>query len=319
MKVAKILVFSWVTISVFNACNLYEWQQKRIERKMENFGVVKLTTITSKGQETCYQTKAGFIQDSKPTLLLIHGYHGGGLDQWAPNIPTLSEHFNIVAPDLNYHGNTYFESDYSIEMQVDLVKRFLDANSNDCMKRNLIVVGSSYGGMVSARFCEKFAGLVQAYVSYDGLSGCFSRNYTDSIAQQFGIPNATELLNPQSVRNLKILAGLQTPVHAPNFVLKIALENHFKKNRNEKIQLLNYLEKNQEQFSSHKFNWPMPVYILWGENDKIISKESVNCLQKIYAIPDEHISVVPKTGHIMNMEKPDFFNQWLIDRFSRKP
>jgi pimeloyl-ACP methyl ester carboxylesterase len=305
-------------ISLFSSCNLYHWQQRRVERKMVRCGIVGLSKVTSDGTENGYCTNKENLDVSKPTLLLIHGYHGGGLDQWSPNIPVLSKHFNIVAPDLNYHGKTKFASDFSIEMQADWVHRFIFSLEAPLLQNNLIVIGSSYGGLVSARFCEKYADQVKAYVCYDGLSGCFNKSTTDSIAQKHGVPNAFALLNPTTVKDLKTLAGLQNPVNAPNFILKIALDNHFMKNRNEKMELLNYLDRNESQLKSHKFEWTMPVYVLWGENDQIISKQSAYCLKRIYQIPDEQFFMIPNAGHILNMENPKVFNQWVIDRFAVK-
>jgi len=305
-------------LSLFSSCNLYNWQQRRIESKIARYGIEGISKVTADGAENGYCTNKKSLDDSKPTLLLIHGYHGGGLDQWSPNIPVLSKYFNIVAPDLNYHGKTKFESDFSIEMQADWVHRFVSSLKDSCLKNNLIVIGSSYGGLVSARFCEKYASQVKTFVCYDGLSGCFNKATTDSIAQQHGVPNAFALLNPTNVKDLKTLAGLQNPVKAPDFVMKIVLDNHFMKNRNEKMELLNYLDRNESQLKSHKFQWPMPVYILWGENDQIISKQSAYCLKRIYQIPDEQFSMIANAGHILNMEDPKMFNQWVIDRFATK-
>jgi pimeloyl-ACP methyl ester carboxylesterase len=305
-------------VTFFSSCNLYNWQQRRVERKMARLGIQRIEKKTETGIENGFATTKERANSAKPTLLLIHGYHGGGLDQWSPNMPELTVHFNVVAPDLNYHGATKFNSDFSIEMQADLVHRFVLSLEDSILKENLIVIGSSYGGLVSARFCEKYANLVKAYVCYDGLSGCFNQATTDSVAQKHGIPSAVELLNPTNVKDLKTLAGLQNPVKAPNFILKIALKNHFMKNRSEKMQLLNYLNQNESELKSHAFLWPMPVYILWGENDQIISKQSAYCLKRIYQIPDDRFFMIPNAGHILNMENPKLFNQWVIDHFAVK-
>ena len=266
--------------------------------------------------KTVYMTSPELVDSKKKTLLLIHGYQGSAVGQWSPNVGELSKHFNIIAPDLNCHGNTYYSSDFSIEMQVDLVNELLLINKEKWANENLIVIGSSYGGLVGARFTEKHPEKAIGYVSLDGLTGCFDRSYTDSVAVSVGAKDAMALLNPTTGKELRRLASLDKPIHVPNFILNQAVEQNFKVGRERKIALLEYLNKHEVELNNHMFQWLCPVYLVWGENDRIIPLSAANCLKKKYQIPDSRMFVFPETGHVLNMQNPKAFNKWVIETFS---
>jgi len=266
--------------------------------------------------KTVYMTSPEHFDSTKKNFLLIHGYQGGAIAQWSPNIQELSKHFNIIAPDLNYHGSTYFLSDFSIEMQVDLVNEMLQFNNEKWGNEKLIVIGSSYGGLVGARFAEKYPEKVSAYVSLDGLTGCFNRAYADSIANSVGAKDAVALLNPTTANEVRKLTSLDKPNRIPSFILNQVAEQHFKVQRVHKIALLEYLNKHESELNNHTFQWKCPVYLVWGENDKIIPLSTAICLKQKYQIPEDHVFVYPNTGHIPNMQNPKAFNKWVIDTFS---
>ena len=317
----------WLALSSFFAsCNYYSVYVKKQAENFEKSGIKEYEKIfdgpdimnlgTYIEFKTIYMTSPVMFDSKKKTLLLIHGYQGGAIAQWSPNVEELSKYFNIIAPDLNCHGRTYFSSDYSIEMQVDLVNEMLQFNNEKWANENLIVIGSSYGGLVGARFAEKYPEKVKAYVSYDGLTGCFNKAFTDSIAMSVGAKDAVALLNPTTGKELKKLASLEKPIHIPSFILNQVAEQHFSVGRDKKIALLNYLNEHEAELNAHRFQWSAPVYILWGRNDKIIPFKTAMCLKEYYQIPDDRFVVYENTGHVMNMQNPKAFNKWVIETFS---
>ncbi len=317
----------WLVLpALFASCNLYSVHVKKQEKIFEESGMkkyVKSQRHQGINQEesffefkTFYMTAPELVDSKKKTLLLIHGYQGGAIAQWSPNVQELSKHFNIVAPDLNCHGQTDFNSDFSIEMQADLVNEMLLFSNEKLANENLIVIGSSYGGLVGARFAEKYAEKVRVYVSYDGLTGCFNKAFIDSVALSVGARDAIALLNPTTGKELKKLASLEKPIHIPSFVLNQVAEQHFSVGRDKKIALLNYLNEHEAALNNHSFQWKCPVYLVWGENDKIIPLSTATCLKKKYQIPDDRVFIYPDAGHITNMQNPKAFNKWVIETFS---
>jgi pimeloyl-ACP methyl ester carboxylesterase len=311
---------------ILESCNFYSVHMNKEERQFNRAGIkhhVEVFTdsiATSEeeriGSKSIFITKNKRYSNEKPTLLLIHGYQGGAIGQWWKNVSKLTRDFNIICPDLNYHGSTYFTSDFSIEMQVDLVHEMLDFTASSWAHENLIVIGSSYGGLVASRFAEKYSEQVKALVIYDGLSNCFNPAFIDSVAKSVGIPDAITLLNPSNGNELKTLMSLDAPIKAPQFIFNQLTEFHFKKNRSEKIQLLEYLNKHELEFNAHNFSWKCPVYLLWGERDKIIPLQTAHCLSKKYSIPENQIFVYPGIGHVLNIQDHKAFNKWVIETFS---
>ena len=322
----KNLLLCLALSSFFASCNFYSVHVKKQTRVFDEAGMKEyVKSFERQGVtigETYYEFMTFFMtsperfDSKKKTLLLIHGYQGGAIAQWSPNVEELSKHFNIIAPDLNCHGRTYLRSDFSIEMQVGLVNEMLLFSKEKWANENLIVIGSSYGGLVGARFAEKHAEKVSAYVSYDGLTGCFNKAFTDSIAITLGAKDALALLNPTTGKEVKKLISLEKPVRIPSFILNQVAEQHFGVQRENKIALLNYLNEHESELNAHRFKWSAPVYILWGRNDKIIPFKTAICLKEYYQIPDDRFVVYENTGHVMNMQNPKAFNKWVIETFS---
>jgi pimeloyl-ACP methyl ester carboxylesterase len=150
----------------------------------------------------------------------------------------------------------------------------------------------------------------------DGLTGCFNRAYTDSIALSVGAKDAVALLNPTTANEVRKLTSLDKPNRIPAFILNQVAEQHFKVRRLSKIALLNYLNSHESELNNHTFQWSCPVYLVWGEDDKIIPLSTANCLKQKYQIPEDRVFVFPKTGHIFNMQNPKAFNKWVIETFS---
>jgi pimeloyl-ACP methyl ester carboxylesterase len=318
---------SWLfCLIILQSCNFYSIHINKEKRQFNRAGIahhlevftdsLSTSEVEEIGTKSIFITKNRRYSIEKPTLLLIHGYQGGAIGQWWKNVSKLTRDFNIICPDLNYHGSTYFTSDYSIEMQVDLVHEMLDFTAASWAHQNLIVIGSSYGGLVASRFAEKYSERVDALVIYDGLSNCFNPAVTDSVAKSVGIPNTITLLNPSNGNQLRTLMSLDSPIKAPQFIVDQIVEFHFKRNRSEKIQLLEYLNKHETEFNSHNFTWKCPVYLLWGQRDKIIPLETAHCLSKKYSIPENRLFVYPGVGHVLNIQDHKAFNKWVIDTFS---
>lgn len=306
--------------SIISSCNLYQNHALKQMKQLTSAGMTQyIEVLPNKSMKSVSVTNT--IDPKKKNLLLIHGYQGSSYAQWSANVEELSKHFNIIAPDLNYHGSTYFQSDFSVEMQADLVLELIQYCSRssgniELANQKFVVIGSSYGGLVGARFAEKYPESVSAYVSYDGLTGCFNKAFTDSIAMSVGAKDAIALLNPTSGIELKKLSSLEKPVRIPSFILNQVAEQHFMVQREHKIALLEYLNQHEAELNDHTFQWRCPVYLVWGENDKIIPLSTAKCLKQKYQIPEDRMFVYPKTGHILNIQNPKTFNKWVIETFS---
>ena len=59
----------------------------------------------------------------------------------------------------------------------------------------------------------------------------------------------------------------------------------------------------EEDFLNQKLSeLPMPVDVIWGNEDRLISKESVSIMKKL--LPDLTVHSIPQCGHVPQLEKP---------------
>jgi pimeloyl-ACP methyl ester carboxylesterase len=64
-------------------------------------------------------------------------------------------------------------------------------------------------------------------------------------------------------------------------------------------------------------NANVPVLVMLGEKDYKVIKESARDLVKV--LPNSEFYVVPKMGHVWNMESPKLFNHVLRSFITEKP
>lgn len=107
------------------------------------------------------------VNPGKPTLLLLHGMIASSGLNWFRLFPALSEHFNIIAPDLRGHGRSLRgKRRFTISRAVHDMAKLLDELDTG----PVIVVGYSMGGTVAQKLWRKYpdkvAGLVLTATAY---------------------------------------------------------------------------------------------------------------------------------------------------------
>jgi pimeloyl-ACP methyl ester carboxylesterase len=255
--------------------------------------------------------------ESKPNLVLVHGYSGSATGQYAHNVDQLAD-YNLYLPDLLYHGNSKGIGDYSIEAQADHLYEWLSQTN---LKGKCVLVASSYGGVVSARMVEKHPNLISAFVIYDSPVGFYSSTYADSLAHELGAKDAIDLLSPYDAASLKrqAKAGAYKPVNMPNFIANEIAKRHFVPGIDDRKKLLQFMVNHEDSLNAHHFQFQVPVYVMWGKNDRLIPLKTGRAIQKAYGIPDSKVGVFDETGHVLNLEHPELFTNWIKSTFPAKP
>ena len=111
------------------------------------------------GSGSCFYRQ--HLNPGKPTLLLLHGMIASSGLNWFRLFPALSEHFNIIAPDLRGHGRSLRgKRRFTINRAVHDMAALLEELDTG----PVIAVGYSMGGAVAQKlwrkYPEKVAGLV---------------------------------------------------------------------------------------------------------------------------------------------------------------
>jgi pimeloyl-ACP methyl ester carboxylesterase len=104
-------------------------------------------TVTEKFVDMSHGKTRYFEAGSGYPFILLHGaQYLGGADTWLHVMPTLGEHFRVLAPDsLNWGPGDPWNYEFSFEVLVDHVREFMDVLGIE--KAN--IAGHSMGGWVA--------------------------------------------------------------------------------------------------------------------------------------------------------------------------
>ena len=58
--------------------------------------------------------------------------------------------------------------------------------------------------------------------------------------------------------------------------------------------------------------WTMPVYVVWGEGDRLIPLRTGRAIAQRNELPADHLIIIPKAGHVASMEQRAIFEAHLL-------
>ncbi len=242
---------------------------------------------------------------NQETIIFLHG---GGLAGWIWDEQIKSFHdYHCIVPDLPEHGKSAnvgpFTIECAAEMVVDLIK-----NHNSDGKAHL--VGISLGAQIIVQILATHPDVVNHAL----ITGTLIRN----------MPHRETLL-----KLMDYTFKVYEPVKDTKFFIKANMrmynisKDHFDKFKESTLQLkTDSLHRilNENLF----FTLPeglkdanSPVLVMMGEKDYKVIKESARDL--VNALPNSKSYIVPKRGHVWNMELPSLFNKVLRSFITENP
>jgi 4,5:9,10-diseco-3-hydroxy-5,9,17-trioxoandrosta-1(10),2-diene-4-oate hydrolase len=270
--------------------------------------------VNVKGVNTRYWT-AG---DKGPVLLLIHGF-GLSVEIWQHNIEPLAKFYKVYAIDLVGFGRTEkHEGPYTPSFMVDFINDALTAMNLE----KVTLIGLSMGGGLSILYTLRFPHKVDKLVLVD--SAGLGKEVIFSM-RLMSLPFLGEFVTKPSrkmaylffkpaVLNPAQLKGQFTDIYYELFSLPGAQTAMLKVIRSGcnifgiKKDVLNETLMNLHRITS-------PTLIIWGRQDAIIPlKQAYYAKEKI---SNSKLHVIEQCGHMPNFEKPDEFNQVVLDFLSR--
>jgi pimeloyl-ACP methyl ester carboxylesterase len=250
--------------------------------------------------------------DEEP-VVLVHGL-GGQWQNWLENIPRLAQERRVLALDLPGFGLTPEPADG--EISIPGYGRCVDSFCDKLGLGQVALVGNSMGGYVAAEVAIQFPQRVSrlTLVSAAGIS---SADTLQAPILTFGRV-ATALAANTMARHRQLAARpitrhmslLLVARHPRLLKADLAYEGFFKGAGKDGFDdalraSLNY------DFRDRLPDVKVPTLIVWGEKDSIIPVRDADEFERL--IDDSRKVVMRDTGHIPMAERPDTFNDLLLD------
>ena len=246
-------------------------------------------------------------------VVLVHGL-GGQWQNWLENIPRLAQERRVLALDLPGHGLTPNPADG--EISIPGYGRCVDAFCEQLGLGQVALVGNSMGGFVSAEVAIQFPQRVSrlVLVSAAGISSADSLKAPILTIGRLASAIATNTAAQDrklAARPISRHAALLLVARHPRLLkADLAYEGFFKGAGKSGFgaalrACLDY------DFRDRLPDVKVPTLIVWGEKDAIIPVRDANEFERL--IPDSRKVVMKDTGHIPMAERPQAFNDVLVD------
>jgi 3-oxoadipate enol-lactonase len=233
-------------------------------------------------------------------LVLLHAFplHAG---MWAPQVEALSGDRRVVAPDLLGFGGTEAPETmfrYTMPGYADLVAGLLDRLGLD----RVVLAGLSMGGYVAFAFLRQYPDRVAGLILADTRPGADTTQvYERRTDQQDQVARigTTALIET-------LLAGLlcdHTRNERPEVVEQVR-----QLMANPAAGYIGALEamKHRPDAEAELAAIAVPTLVVVGEDDGLSPPDVARDMQE--RIPGARLAVLPRAGHLSNVEAPEEFN-----------
>jgi pimeloyl-ACP methyl ester carboxylesterase len=238
-------------------------------------------------------------------LVLVHGLASSAAQDWGRLIAPLARRFHVYAPDLPGFGRSErpATADYSIPMQVEAVRAFMDAKG----VRRARVAGISMGGWIVSRLAGEHPERVERLVVVDAAG---MRPDGPTIPAEALLPRDEE-----GVRRLVAVVRHNAPV-PPSFVARDILALRL---REEWIvrRALESMRDGGYWLDGTLARADMPVLVVWGKQDALIPVAYGERLEAEF--PRAELVVLDGCGHVPMADCPEAFDRVFVPFLARAP
>ena len=246
-------------------------------------------------------------------VVFVHGL-GGQWQNWLENIPRLAQDRRVLALDLPGHGLTPMPENEKIT--ISGYGRCVDAFCEQLGLSEVELVGNSMGGFVAAEVAIQFPQRVKRLVLVSA-AGITSADTLQAPILTFGRV-ATAIATNSAARHRRLAARRWTRHMALALVARypgrlkadLAYEGFFKGAGKDGFD--DALRASLEyDFRDRLPEVKVPTLIVWGEKDSIIPVRDADEFERL--IDDSRKVVMKDTGHIPMAERPQAFNDMLVE------
>ncbi len=233
-------------------------------------------------------------EGSGPPLLLVHGLGASHLI-WNAMVPSLSERYRVVAPDLRGHGRSVAPANARFgfsDLEADLV-RLLDLKGIDSAH----LVGFSAGALLTLRMALDLPGRVRSLTLIGG--AVYTDGLTRAVTERWAETYTKEGADALSLRLLKDL-------YYPDWI-----EAHMElvDLLHEQVRRADFRGASLWGRASLTFDerpriasLAAPTLIVQAMDDQVVDAAHGRILRQ--SIGDSQIRILARTGHMVPLERP---------------
>jgi pimeloyl-ACP methyl ester carboxylesterase len=234
-------------------------------------------------------------------LVLVHGGTVAARKMWEKQIPVLSSHFRVIAPDSRGHGKTDNPAgQISYRLMADDAVGLIRALE----LANPLICGYSDGGQVCLEIGMNYPNAAMSLVvgaAVNHLSNDFLQSMREAGVESPGVVDLErfEKARPQLVSRLRELSAVYGPDYWKTYVTQMS-----------KVWLtpLNYTAEDYAKIT-------VPTLILLGDKDTGTPLEDAFEMYRL--IPKAELAVLPGSDHYLVWSRPELFNNIVLDFLQR--
>lgn len=254
---------------------------------------MKLMTLRASQTSVAYEDVG-----AGPVVVLLHAFP---LDSgmWRPQIGSLAQHYRVIAPDAPGFGQSAVSAGLTIDALADVVAELLDHLG---INERVAVGGVSMGGYASFSFARLYPQRLRALILAD------TKADPDDEQSRAGRDRMIQLVTehgPAGVINelLPKLLGPSTVDGRPD-VVRTVRELAGRQSAEGLVAALKALRDRPDARSSLG-HISVPTVVIVGQEDAVTPPDAAQVLAA--AIPNARLVVIPRAGHLSNLEDPDAF------------
>jgi pimeloyl-ACP methyl ester carboxylesterase len=252
-----------------------------------------------------------------PPLLFVHGL-SGCWQNWLENIPHFARTHRVIAADLPGFGASEMPRE---DISIPGYARFLEQLCDELSIDAAVVVGNSMGGYIAAELAIASPQRVERLMLVSAAGITVEHLHRDSIMAGTRIVAAVatrEVARHEWYARRPILRKLALSFvvrHPERLSAPLAYELMQGSGKPGFIPAMEAILVHR--ISERLPQIACPTFVLWGEDDRVIPVRDARRFQQL--IPNARTVILPDTGHVSMLERPERFNELLEAFLSEGP
>ena len=300
-----------VAAGLLMGCHLGRGMDRALHRKAHRAGLSTQEAHLA-NMDIHYLSSVGThasAESAPRPLLVIHGFGGDALTNWAGQLSALAPERPLLLPDLLWFGRSSGQLTPSLQAQVQAMESILDLEGVD----KVDIMGISYGGFVALGLLDQAPERVGRLILIDSPGPIFSPSDVQSMLHRHGLERPEDLFVPRDGDELQALldAVMLDAPHMPRPVAKAIHAQWFAEHSDAQKRLLADLPRQRMRVDDLPIDaLPAPPLVIWGAEDTIFP---LSAGEELADALNGHLVVLEGAGHAPNVERRDAFNDAIID------